>query len=418
VTRDVIVVGGGPAGASMAIRLAREGLDVVVLDRARFPRDKPCGEFLSPAATPILADLGVADRVEAAGAARIGRVRVFPPDADPLDLEFPREADAPPWGYALTRRRLDAILIDAARVAGAEVLERTLVEGPWLDDGRVVGVRARDADGNRRTLAARLVVGAGGRNDPIARSLGLQRRSRRRRWDLLAHRRTGPANGYNDPTTGEAAWCGLYLGEDDRYVAAAPVEGGRVNVNAVVGRSALRRDPDPEAAYRRALAADPRLDPWTRFAPDEAVSATDVTAVTTRTAVRDGALLVGDAALFLDPFTGQGVYLALRSGELAARVAVDALARGRADRHALAPYDDLRRAEFSAKRKVSAAIQGVVRRPRLACTVARGLRRAPDLCDVVAAVTGDLAPAKRAWSLRFGVALARGAARSDDPAAR
>lgn len=410
--RDVVIAGGGPAGASMAIRLAREGLDVVVLDRARFPRDKPCGEFLSPAATPILADLGVADRVEAAGAARIGRVRVFPPGADPLDLEFPREADVPPWGYALTRRRLDAILIDAARAAGAEVVENTVVEGPWLDEGRVVGIRARDVDGNRRALGARLVVGAGGRNDPIARGLALQRRGRRRRWDLLAHRRddrSEPTGGSLDP---EACWCGLYLGEDDRYVAAAPVEGGRVNVNAVVGRSALRRDPDPEAAYRRALAADPRLDRWTRRAPDEAVSATDVTALTTHTAVHDGALVVGDAALFLDPFTGQGIFLALRSAELAARTVVEALARGRTDRIALAPYDALRRSEFGAKRKVSVTIQALLRHPRLARAVARGLRRAPDLAETVAAVTGDLADAKRAWSPRFGVALARETARA------
>jgi len=402
----------------MAIRLAREGLDVVVLDRARFPRDKPCGEFLSPAATPILADLDVVGRVEAAGAARIGRVRIFPPDADPLVLEFPSQADVPPWGYALTRRRLDAILIDAARAAGAEVVENTVVEGPWLDEDRVVGVRARDAEGNRRTLAARLVVGAGGRNDPIARGLSLQRRSRRRRWDLLAHRGddpSAPAGGSPDP---RACWCGLYLGEDDRYVAAAPVEDGRVNVNAVVGRPALRRDPDPEEAYRHALAADPRLDPWTRFAPDEAVSAIDVTALTTRTAVHDGALVVGDAALFLDPFTGQGIFLALRSAELAARAAVEALARGRVDRLALAPYDAFRRSEFGAKRKVSATIQALLRHPRLARAVVRGLRQAPDLADTVAAVTGDLTDAKRAWSLRFGMALACGAARSDAPPAR
>ncbi|MCK5438679.1 MAG: FAD-dependent oxidoreductase, partial [Gemmatimonadetes bacterium] len=86
--RDVVVVGGGPAGAATATHLARAGLDVCVLDRARFPRDKACGEFLSPAATPLLEDLGVRDAIDAAGAKRLDQVRIFGGDQR-LDLAFP-----------------------------------------------------------------------------------------------------------------------------------------------------------------------------------------------------------------------------------------------------------------------------------------------------------------------------------------
>ena len=124
---EVVVVGGGPAGASAAIRLARRGIDVWVLDRARFPRAKPCGEFLSPGATPILEELGVREAVEAAGALRLERVRIDAHGAV-VELEFPSGEGAPPWGYSLSRHALDAILLDAARAAGARVLEETRVE--------------------------------------------------------------------------------------------------------------------------------------------------------------------------------------------------------------------------------------------------------------------------------------------------
>ncbi len=397
--RDIVIVGGGPAGAATAIHLARAGLDVCVLDRARFPRDKACGEFLSPAATPLLEDLGVRDAIDAAGAKRLDQVTIFGDDQR-LDLVFPNDRGAPPWGYALSRRTLDAILLDGARSAGAEVREGTSVDDLVFDRGRVIGVTTRGQDGERGSIRARLVVGAGGRNCPVARGLGLQRRSRRRRIDLLAHWTT---NG--DPADSQ---CELHVGRSG-YVAAAPVEGTRLNVNCVVSQAALQRSPDPTLVYDDMLRRSPALARWTTGQRAEPVVATDITSLTTTSATTDGALLVGDSALFLDPFTGQGIYLALASGRLAAGVVARAFSTGIVDHTALAEYDRLRARDFAAKERMSVAIQGIINRPWLSRRVIRGLRRNRELATTLAAVTGDLTPANHAWRLGFGYQLARAA---------
>jgi flavin-dependent dehydrogenase len=393
---DAVVVGGGPAGAASACFLARRGLAVSLVDRARFPRAKPCGEFLSPAATPILDDLGVRERVEGAGALRLDRVRIVVEGVPAVELAIPEGWGAPAWGYSLSRLALDPILLEAARAAGTRVFEGIRVEDVVRDSrGRVAGVMGRTWEGEPWSARARLVVGAGGRGCPVARALGLQRRARTPRYDLLAHWR---ADGSLPPV------CELHVGRD-AYVAAAPVEDGRANVNCVVSRAALRRVRDPEALYNVMLAQHPGLADWTAGRREEPVAASDVTPLATGRATADGALLVGDAALFIDPFTGQGLYLALRSAALAASVAQRALAGSHVDRSSLAAYDEARAAEFSDKRRVSRALQGILYRPHLVRGVARALRRDRDLAATLAAVTGDLVPARRAWSFAFGARL-------------
>ena len=393
-------MGGGPAGASAAIRLARSGVDVCLLDRARFPRAKPCGEFLSPGATPILEELGVRQAVEAAGALRLERVRIDAHGAV-VELDFPSAEGAPPWGYSLSRHALDSILLDAARAAGARVLEETLVDEVRLDSARAV-VGARGPDGEPLAIEGRLVIGAGGRNCPVARALGVQRRDRRGRFDLLAHwsgRPERPDEPRTDSTALGERVCELRV-RRDRYVAAAPIESGRWNVNCVVPRSALRAETDPGALYRRVtgFAEAPAAG------PSEDVVASDVTAVDTTRAFADRALLIGDAALFLDPFTGQGIYLALRSAALAAAVVPDALAHD-AGRERLAPYQSSRRAEFAARRRVSRALQALLFRKRPARAVVRALSRDAGLARDLAAATGDLVPSERIWAFGYGLRL-------------
>src|SRR5918999_5811813 len=148
---DVIVVGGGPAGAATATFLARAGVDVLVLDRARFPRAKACSEYLSPEASRVLASMGALEEVERSGAAHLAGMCVRAPNGAWLRGEFAaahRFRGFSDWGLALPRERLDTILLDCARRAGARVEERLRVVDLEQDrTGRVIGLRALSRDG-------------------------------------------------------------------------------------------------------------------------------------------------------------------------------------------------------------------------------------------------------------------------------
>ncbi len=168
---DVLVVGAGPAGASTARRLARDGADVLLLDAASFPRSKPCGDCLSPGATPILRELGVLDRLERAGPGRLAGWRIRTPGGVWFGGRFGaagRDGAPPRRGLALPRRAMDAVLAEAAVEAGARLRQRVRVYGLLREDGRIAGVRARDAGGESLELRSRVVVGADGLRSTVA----------------------------------------------------------------------------------------------------------------------------------------------------------------------------------------------------------------------------------------------------------
>ncbi|MBK7715098.1 MAG: FAD-dependent oxidoreductase [Gemmatimonadetes bacterium] len=170
---DVLIVGAGPAGAATAWHLARAGLAVQLVDRARFPRDKPCSEYLSPEAVRQLDRLGVLARVEREGAPILGTTVVGPRGAT-LTGRFAGAA-VPPWrdtGLAIARRVLDHALVEAAAGAGARLQEGLAVEALLHEAGGVAGAVLRDAAGRRAAVRARLVIGADGLRSVVARRLG------------------------------------------------------------------------------------------------------------------------------------------------------------------------------------------------------------------------------------------------------
>src|SRR5260221_6811928 len=160
---QVIVVGGGPAGSSASYYLARAGLDVLVLDRARFPRDKPCSEYLSPQASRILQAMGALEEIEKSGAAQLTGMRVHAPNGETIHGEFAAAHGYRGFrdsGLALRRTVLDAILLDRARLAGALVAESCRVTDVVRNaSGRVSGVVVA-SNGVSRTINAELVIGA------------------------------------------------------------------------------------------------------------------------------------------------------------------------------------------------------------------------------------------------------------------
>ena len=389
--QEVVIVGGGPAGSATAWYLARAGVDVLIVDRARFPRDKPCAEYLSPQASRILEAMGALDPVERSGAAQLGGMMVRAPNGERFTGDFAAEHGFRGFrdrGLALRRRVLDAILLDRARIAGARVGEGTQVVDVVRDArGRTVGVSVREPTGGTRTLAARLVVGADGLRSVVARRLGLARRARwPRRVALVTHYHgVRGLDGRGEMHVTRSGYLGL-----------ADVGAGETNVALVIpARRALGIGARGEAYLERWISRDPHLAD--RFAGATRVSpvlATGPFASAARRGWAPGAALVGDAADFFDPFTGEGIYAALRGGEMVGPFIVDALgasdARG-ADR-ALAAYDAARRAEFEGKWLVERFVGAAVACAPLMNRAAHVLSRRKDMADLLVGVTGDFVP--------------------------
>ena len=387
----VVVVGGGPAGAATAFWLARAGVPVTIVDRARFPRTKACAEYLSPQASRLLDAMGVLEAVEAAGAAQLSGMRIRAPDGTTFEGRF--AADHGYRGYrdrglALPRMTLDAILLAAACNAGAQLVEGWKV-GDLLrdDDGRVVGVSGVDPQGRDAEIRARIVIGADGLRSIVGRRLGLLRRSRRfERFALVAH--FAGVDGIGDQGEMHVA--------SDGYVGLADVGHGVTNVALVVPAAVMpRANGDAGGFLQQWLMAQPHLA--ARFRRAERVEPVRIAgpfASHARRAWAPGAALVGDAADFFDPFTGEGIYTALRGGELLAPYVEDAVHAAdhrRADA-ALAAYARQNTREFRGKRLVEKLIGFTVGHPPLINHAAGVLRARREMADLLVGVAGDFVP--------------------------
>ncbi|HUQ46564.1 MAG TPA: FAD-dependent monooxygenase [Gemmatimonadaceae bacterium] len=404
---DAIVVGGGPAGASTTFALARAGARVLVLDRATFPRPKPCAEYLSPQASRLLSEMGALERVERAGAAHLAGMTVRAPNGALIRGDFVASHGYRAFrdrGLALRRTVLDTILLDCARDAGAEVREGLRVADVRRDiTGRATGVRVLDSGGASREIAASLVIGADGLRSVVARRLHLTRARRwPRRLALVAH-----YENFGDIT----AWGEMHVERDVGYVGLAAVDAGLTNVAIVVpSRFARLVGADRTAFFERWLRDRPQLAPRVRDARRVSpVLATGPFASHARRAWAPGAALVGDAADFFDPFTGEGIYAALRGGELLAPFALASLGAesGRSADRALAGYERARHAEFGGKWIVERLISSAVGFAPAINYFARTLEARKDMADLLVGVTGDFVPAREVLRPRYLLDLFR-----------
>lgn len=400
--RDVIVVGGGPAGAASAALLARAGFDVLLLDRARFPRDKPCGEFLTPGAERQLRTLGVWEKVLAAGAASVARVELHAPTAFGTRADYAPDAFGEPAGWAIRRRVLDAVLLDHARACGVEVWEGVTAR-ELTRDSRCSGVQVLRCSGpsqtpecpNTRTpeCRARLVIGADGTHSLIARQLGLVRPLRRlQRVAIVSHWRGLPETAAIEMRARGETVCGL-----------GALGGGEANLTLVVPTTDAARIAGRAGDFLQERVASRFPDLAERLAGAERESTVRTVGCfghLCRRASADGALLVGDAAAFIDPFTGEGIYFALRGAELAAEVAAEALRAGDASAERLAAYDRARR-ELARRYLLCGIVQAVVRTPVLMERAVRRLASAPTLTERLMRVLGDLRPPSEALNVPF-----------------
>jgi len=378
---DVLIAGAGPAGSIAAIRLARAGARVLLVDRARFPRDKLCGDTLNPGALRLLDHAGLRGQVEAVSRPLEGML-ITGNGGVHVRGTYGRGLVA----RALTRRVLDQLLVDAAIAAGAQFQDGVRVEGPLLDEsGGHATVRGAvlcrtGGAAPRIRVPAQVTIAADGRRSTIAFALGLARHpAAPRRWAVGAYFE-GLAG---LDTVGEMHVRGPH------YIGVAPVgDAGLANVCLVTpSREGFA---DPAGLLDRHVAADRMLGP--RAAGARRVTAPSILgplAVDARAAGVPGLLLAGDAAGFVDPMTGDGLRFAIRGAELAADVALAALENPTID--AAGRLAEARARAFGTKYGVNRLLRRLVGTPRRVSVMALSARVAPGILRQMIRYAGDVA---------------------------
>ena len=329
---DVIVDGAGPGGSAAAYHLARHGLSVLLLEKSEFPREKVCGDGLTPRAVRQLVKMGV-DTSEKAGWLRNKGLRVIGGGVR-LELDWPELASFPGYGLVRTRLDLDEMLARLAADAGATLLTSHNVTGPVLDPaGRVVGVTAATgADKEPQEFRAPLVLAADGVSARLALTLGLAKREDRPIG--VAVRRY-----YNSPVRHDDDYLESWLelrskdGGDKLLPGYGWIFGmgdGRVNVGLGVLNSSAAFG---KTNYRTMLTDWLATTPAEWNMRDESGADGPILGAALPMGFNRvphytrGVLLVGDSGGMVNPFNGEGIAYAMESGELAAEIAVQALAR-------------------------------------------------------------------------------------------
>ena len=378
---DVLIAGAGPAGSLAATILSRAGARVLLLDRARFPRDKLCGDGINPGAIGILRRWNLAKRVEQHGLPIEGMMVCGAPDVQ-IAARYPANLR----GRSIMRRDLDQWLLEEAIASGVQFEEAVTVQRPVLHAANggsgglcVAGAVVTSHAQREVSIRSRVTIAADGRRSKLAFGLRLA--------TSAAHPRRWAIGAYVEGGTGTRGMGEMHI-HPGRYIGVAPLPGGLTNVCVVGGPDVLGRLNDPQRALRTAIDGDPMLRD--RFAGVRFVTRSVVLgplAIDSTSAGVAGLLLAGDAAGFVDPMTGDGLRFALRGGELAAETAIDMLATGNVNGHL--DLGRKRRSAFVSKWRFDRALRRLVDSPAALRIATFGAAVAPLWIQPLVAFAGD-----------------------------
>lgn len=370
---DVIVVGAGPGGSACASFLARDGHRVLLLDKATFPRDKPCGDAISGKSAGVLRELGIHHQVEERPHAVAEGVLFSGPKGDLVQIPFPKDVDpsgiknSKKYNYVTAgwvSRRLvfdDLVFQHAKAQKSVETREGFEVKDVLFEGGRAVGVKGKDKDGTEQEFRARLVIGADGALSVVAQKVGAFGRDHDH-W-------IGAFRVYYDGVKGMTNDIEIHFVEGliPGYFWIFPLDNGWANVGSgmietdlqAVGRDGTKKVQLVEDTYR-IMREHPMFKD--RFAhateiPNSRKGWLLPLGSQHRPIAGEGWMLIGDAAALIDPFSGEGIGNAMVSGRLAAAQATKALASGDLSKKGLLPYEAAVRAELDRELQMSYKLQ-------------------------------------------------------------
>lgn len=378
---DAIVIGAGPGGTSAAITLGLAGRRVLLLEKSRFPREKLCGEFLTPECRAIFSRLGVIDRLISAGAASINQYNIYSPDGSGVEIPLRWIAEGEGDALGLSRGRMDSILLDRAREVGVEVREEFNVSPDFrVEDGYGI-IEGQQSGGTKESFYASLVVDSSGRNGVFSRQLSRKASlfQGARIFGCKVHLRRIP----DMEGLGE-----LYFFADG-YGGLSDIEGERSNLCFLTTEKTLL---EARGDREKLLDLTLRTNPVSRKRLKDAVMAGEWHGtgpiVYGRQQTMAGVLAVGDASAFIDPFTGSGMLLALTSGELAGRVINHHLTAGnrKAD-EIITDYETRHRSLFTRRYRAVSMLRSLAFRPAARKLLVSILARQQSLARAVARST-------------------------------
>lgn len=396
---DIIVVGAGPAGSVAALYAKRQGLKTLLVDKARFPRDKICGDAISGKSVAVLHELGLVDAVRALPGAPVGHILFGSPDhtaaSIPLDRHPLRDQitghTLPMEGFVIRRKVFDHFLFEQASAVCDQTLEEFSVDELVWEGDQVAGIRGTSADGQMHEYTAPLVLGCDGYRSIVARKAGLYQHESK--YWMVALRQ------YWQGVEGLTGQIELHFIEEVKpgYFWIFPTDDGRANIGIGMGHHEIKKRGANLKAMLKAAIDSPAFS--ARFAHaqalEEPIGWNLPVGSKRRTIHGNGFLLLGDAAGLIDPFTGEGIGNAFYSARAAITAAVEARTAADYSARFLRRYEEQLWKVLGSELKLSTQLHGLGNWGFIMNLVVRKAARSPHVSDLICGMMANAVPRKQ-----------------------